>query len=136
MKDKCSGTRIWPQFSSISSISRDTWIWILRIMNWVALIWPQRNSIFLPTLVGLQTTKNQQELWRIKWESKRWKILKITFTTASDWYDLALNYAWPCFRCLMEWKWIKERDGLLEFQSQNSWRFETRFSKKIFKLIL
>jgi hypothetical protein len=59
LKIKMPGIQICPQNSPIITILKDTWNWKLRSMNWVASIWPQSNSILFPTLVGLQTTKEQ-----------------------------------------------------------------------------
>jgi hypothetical protein len=79
LRRKWHWSRIWPQFILTPSILRDTWSWNLRYMIWVASIWPQSNSTFLPTLVGLQLTKDPRELMRIERESKKRKNLENTF---------------------------------------------------------
>jgi hypothetical protein len=97
-------------------------------MNWVTSIWPQSNSIFFPTLIGLQRTKNHKEWWRIEGDSKRKKFWKFTFNGASNLLDLDSNCAWPYFRTLLEVIRIKKKSELLEFQSQNlSW---SKFQKE------
>jgi hypothetical protein len=58
-----------------------------------ASIWPQSKSIFLPTLVGLQTTKESRELSKIERESKRLKFLENTFNVGLDSAVLALARA-------------------------------------------
>jgi len=102
--------------------------WILRCVNWVASIWPQSNSIFLPTLVGLQTTKDPRELMRIEWESKRWSFLKITFNVVQNLRLLASNMIWSHLRSLQGVVSNGARLWILEFLNLKTVEIQTHFS--------
>ena len=137
LKRKWHWARIWPPIAPIPNILRDMWNWNLRYMNWVASIWPQSNSIFLPTLVGLKTTKESMELSKNLRESKSLKFLKITFNgglNSMD-LDLASNLLWLASNKLQEVKWMIKKLGFLEFQFQNRMRIQTRFQMKSSRIL-
>ena len=133
LKQKWHWSQIWPQFILTPSILRDTWSWNLRYMNWVASIWPQSNSIFLPTLVGLQTTKDPRELMRIEWESKRIKNLENTFNVVQNLILLASILVWSCSNSLQKWIRNGKKLWILEFLNLQIVRFKLNFQVKIIR---
>ena len=102
LKKKWHWARIWPPFIPTPIILRDMWSWNLRYMNWVASIWPRSNPLFLPTLVGLQTTKESMELSKNLRESKTSNFLENTFNGGLDSTVLALARAWSHPKCLQK----------------------------------
>jgi hypothetical protein len=92
--------------------------WILRCVNWVASIWPLSNSIFLPTLVGLQTTKDPRELRENRRDEIFWKIPSMQVWIHLFLLWLVLDLAQDACRSRLE---CTKGLGSLEFWISKQW---------------